>query len=163
MRLYCLKWLVVAASIPAIFGCETNDPITRQHFGEFSFEIPGGWSNVTPDRAKTKARVLLDGTNWQNAKGMIKVDVGTPAFPTAAEMAKSFATSADGRVAPGTLDFDGEIATKATTSSTNVSKPRVIIIIYRGGKSYLVMASGVEGVDVTKAIEHVRSTWKWEG
>ena len=181
---HCLKCLVIVASIATILGCGNNDgtlpqdsanipsqdPATiaaqaiRQQFGEFSFEVPGGWSSVTPDRDKTKAMVLLGGTNWQNAKAMIKVDVGTPAFSTAQEMASNFAKSAGGQVAPETLDFDGETATKATTSSTRLATPREMIIIYhRDGKVYLVMVGAVEGVDLTNAIEHVRSTWKWEG
>ncbi len=94
---------------------------------------------------------------------MIKVDVGTPAFPTSQEMANHFAKRDGGQVANETLDFGGEAATKVTTSSTTLVTPREVMIIYRDGKAYLVMAGAVEGVDTTDAIEHIRSTWKWEG
>lgn len=181
--LQCMKCLVMAGLLAMILGCGNSDvtptqdlantssqdagtigaQATRQQFGTFSFEVPAGWSSVTPDRDKTKAMVLLGGTNWQNSKAMIKVDVGSPAFPTAQEMANNFAKSADGRAMPDTLDFDGEAATKATTSSTTLATPREMIIIYRDGKVYLVMAGAVAGVDLTNAIEHVRLTWKWEG
>jgi len=107
--------------------------------------------------------LLLDGRDWQTARAMIKIDVGTPAFPSAEELASNFATSAGGQVAPETLDFDGVKATKATTSSTNMAIPREIIVIYHNGEAYLVMAGAVSGVDLTDAMEHLRSTWKWEG
>ena len=173
---HCLKRIAIAATISCVLGCGsggvTNNPspnpstsaaqAERQAFGPFSFEVPAGWSSVTPDRDKTKAMLLLDGTNWQNSKAMIKVDVGTPAFPTAQEMAESFARTAGGQLASQTLDFDGESAMKATTSSTALTTPREMIIIYRDDKAYCVMAGAVAAVDLTNAMEHIRSTWKWE-
>jgi hypothetical protein len=173
----CLKCFVIVGTMIFVLGCGNNEATNippqdpdaiaagaqRQQFGVFSFEVPGGWSSVTPDRGKTKAMILLGGTKWQNSKAMIKVDVGPPAFPTAQEMAQNFAKTVGGQVAPETLNFDGETATKATTSSTSLTTPREMIIIYRDGNAYLVMAGAVDGVDLTNAMEHVRSTWTWEG
>jgi hypothetical protein len=178
-----LNRLVMAGALTMILGCGNSDvrnspdstnrsnqddaalagEATRQQFGAFSFEVPGGWSSVTPDRDKTKAIVLLGGTNWQNSRAMIKVNVGTPAFPTRQEMADDFAKRAGGQVAPETLDFGGEAATKVTTTSTTLATPRAMMIIYRDGKAYLVMAGALGDVDLADAIEHIRSTWKWEG
>lgn len=50
---------------------------------------------------------------------------------------------------------------RITSSSTSLSKPREVIIVYQNDKAYLLMAGAVEGVDVSNALEHVRSTWKW--
>ena len=133
----------------------------REQFGEFSFEVPTGWSRNTPDRSKTKSLILLGGTRWTNSKGMIKVDVGSPAFPTVRETAKRFAQSLNGQVLPDAIDLDGERGVKVTSSSTNMAKPREVIIVYRNGKVYLLMAAAGEGVEVSNALEHVRSTWKW--
>ncbi len=130
-------------------------------FGDFSFSIPSGWSVVTPDRDKTKAMLLLDGTNWQNAKAMIKVDVGTPTAPTAMQLVEGFVNSAGGTVSADTLDFDGTPGVSALTSSTELTTPRHMIVVYRDGKAYLLMAGATEGVDVADAVSHVRASWKW--
>ena len=42
-----------------------------------------------------------------------------------------------------------------------LSQPRDVIIVYRGGQAYMLMAGGVQGVDVSNALEHIRKTWKW--
>ena len=180
--LRCRKCLATVALIAAVGGCGSEEPsvpqqpgtvaspdapvnaadAARQQFGDFSFAIPDGWSRVAPDRTKTKAMILLDGTDWQTAKGMIKVDVGKPAFPTARETAMAFTKRTGGKLWSDKLDFDGEIGTEITTSSTDLSTPCAIVIIYRNQKVYLVMAAAVEGVDSSAALEHMRSTWKWE-
>jgi hypothetical protein len=138
-----------------------SDANASHEFGEFSFAIPSGWTVVTPDRDKTKAMIVLDGTSWQNAKAMIKVDVGTPTAPTAKQLAEGFANNARGTVSAESLDFDGTSAVSASTSSTTLAVPRNMIIVYRDGKAYLLMAGAVEGIDLSKAISHVRKSWKW--
>ncbi len=132
-----------------------------RQFGDFSFSIPDGWSVATPDRDKTKAMLLLDGTNWQNAKAMIKVDVGAPAAPTAKQLADGFAKNTGGTVSADALDFAGTPGVSASTSSTELTTPRNMIIIYRNGNAYLLMAGAVEGVDIGDAVTHVRESWKW--
>lgn len=136
----------------------TND---RNNFGDFSFSVPKGWTIVTPDREKTKAVLLLDGTNWQNAKAMIKVDVGTPTAPTARQLVDGFANSAGGTVSAESLDFDGTPGVSASTSSTTLNTPRDMTAIYRDGKVYLLMAGAVEGVELSEAVSHVRKSWTW--
>lgn len=143
---------------PAAGEVRTDEP---QSFGEFSFSVPSGWTVVTPDRDKTKAMLLLDGTNWQNAKAMIKIDVGTPAAPTAKQLAEGFAKSTGGSVAADTLDFDGTLGVSATTSSNDLTTPRHMIVIYRDGKAYLLMAGATAGVDVGDAVSYVRESWRW--
>jgi hypothetical protein len=123
--------------------------------------MPDGWSKVPPDRATTKAMLLLDGTRWDSVKGMIKVDVGSPAFPTAQAIAESFARGADGQVAQDEVDVDGEKGVRVTTASTDLSKPRSMIVVYRDGKAYLIMGGAVEGVDVGDAVDRICTTWKW--
>jgi hypothetical protein len=146
-----------SATTPA----ETYKPDESQSFGAFSFSIPKGWTTVTPDRDKTKAMILLEGTDWQNAKAMIKIDVGMPAAPTARQLAESFAKNTGGSVSTDTLDFDGEPGVIASTSSNELTTPRNMIVLYREGKAYLLMVGATAGVDVGDAVSHVRETWKW--
>jgi hypothetical protein len=140
---------------------ESNRNDASQLFGDFSFSIPNGWTVVNPDRKKTKAMLLLDGTTWQNAKAMIKVDVGMPAAPTAKQTAESFAKSAKGSVSPETMDFDGEPGFIALTSSDKMTTPRIVIVLYHDLKAYLLMIGATEGIDVDGAVSHIRKSWKW--
>jgi hypothetical protein len=140
---------------------ESNRTDASQLFGDFSFSIPNGWTVVNPDRKKTKAMLLLDGTTWQNAKAMIKVDVGMPAAPTAKQTAESFAKSAKGSVSPETMDFDGEPGFIALTSSAKLTTPRIVIVLYHDGKAYLLMIGATDGIDVDDAVSHIRKSWKW--
>jgi hypothetical protein len=78
---HCLNRIAIAATISCVVGCGSGDvaknpsqdpsasaaQAERQLFGPFSFEVPPGWLSVTPDRDKTKAMLLLDGTNWQRS------------------------------------------------------------------------------------------------
>jgi hypothetical protein len=173
--------LLIASCIPVLTGCDpgateasrqtaTASAATgrqqagatgRQQFGEFSFELPENWSKASPDKAKTRAMLLFGGASWAEARGMIMVDVGTPATPTAQAMAESFAQSAGGQVARDGVDVDGETGVLVTTASTSLATPRVFIVVFRGGKAYLIMAAGVVGVDVRDPIERIRTTWKW--
>ena len=130
-------------------------------FGDFSFAIPDGWTVVAPDRDKTKAMILLDGTNWQNAKAMIKVDVGTPAATTATELARGFAEGTGGTVAAEPMDFDGTPGINASTPSTTLATPRHMVVVYRDDKAYLLMAGAVKGVALGEAIAQIRDTWTW--
>ncbi len=133
-----------------------------QVFDGFSCVIPSEWTVVAPDRDKTKAMLLLGGESWQNAKAMIKVDVGKPAAPTAEELAQGFAKSAGGSVAEGTWDFDGTPGVVATTMSNDLATPRFMIVIYRDGKAYLLMGAAVEGVQIDDALTRIRESWKWK-
>lgn len=133
----------------------------RLQLDEFSFVIPGGWSSIAPDRTKTKAMLLLGGTRWDNAKGMIKIDVGVPTCPTVQETADSFARGGKGRVSPDAVNVDGEKGVRVATSSRSMSVPREVVVIYRNGKVYLVMAGALDGTEVSEALEQVLSTWKW--
>jgi len=133
----------------------------RHEFGEFSFVIPAGWGVVAPDRNKTKAMLLLDGTNWQNAKAMIKVDVGTPTVPTAQLSAEGFAKKVNGKVSADLLDFEGISAVSASSDSTSLETPRYMISIFRDDKVYLLMAGALKGVELTETISQIRKTWKW--
>ena len=140
---------------------ESNRTDASQLFGDFSFSIPNGWTVVNPDRKKTKAMLLLDGTTWQNAKAMIKVDVGMPAAPTAKQTAESFAKSAKGSVSPEIMDFDGEPGFIALTSSDKLTTPRIAIVLYHDGKAYLLMIGATQGIDVDDSVSHIRKSWKW--
>ena len=130
-------------------------------FEDFSFSIPAGWTVVKPDRDKTMAMLLLGGTNWQNAKAMIKVDVGTPSAPTAKQLAEGFAKNTNGTSSADPLDFDGTPGFSASTASTELSMPRNMMVVYRDGQAYLLMVGALEGVEVGDVISHVRKSWKW--
>lgn len=134
----------------------TSSATELESFEDFEFEIPAKWSRVQPDRDKTKAMVLLNGTRWDNAEGMLKVDVGKPAFPTVQQMARTLASNEG---VPITID--GEEAVQVSTDSTDLSKPKHAIVIFRDGKAYLLMASGIPGTDVTTALDHIVQTWRW--
>ncbi len=153
---------VVEQSTASTAAATTDgDQSSAHQFGAFSFAIPKGWTVAAPDRDKTKAVILLDGTNWQNAKAMIKVDVGTPTAPTARKLAEGFASSTGGTVAAESLDFDGTPAVSASTKSTTLTTPRNMIVIYRHEKAYLLMAGAVKDVDLSEAIAQIRESWKW--
>ncbi|HYO09549.1 MAG TPA: hypothetical protein VER17_11310 [Tepidisphaeraceae bacterium] len=150
------------ATAPAGAGPAAAAPQTgRQQFDEFSFELPPGWLRVDPDRAKTKAMILLGAPRWDQAKGLIKVDVAGPAFPTPQAMAQGLAGGVDGRVDPATLELDGQPCVRVTAGSTDLTKPRGVLIAYRNNQAYMLGAAGPEQTDVLAALEHVRATWKW--
>ena len=112
--------VLVALSLVASSGCGRNKELppqdhpssiaataTRQQFGEFSFEVPGGWSQVSPDRSTTKAH---DPTWWNELDEFEGNDQGRCWFariPTVQEMAKGFAQSVGGQVLPNAVDVDG--------------------------------------------------------
>src|SRR4051794_28133236 len=101
--MYCFfnKTVCFCALSVVLIGCnpqaqtppadKTVSTSKTESFGEFRFEIPAGWSRVQPDKDKTVAMLLLNGTVWNNADGMCMVDVGKPAFPNAKEMAMKLA------------------------------------------------------------------------
>lgn len=133
----------------------------RMSFGAFSFLIPDGWSAVTPDREKTKAMLLPVGATMQDAKALIKVDVGLPAAPTASKLAETFAKNAGGSVVPETMDFDGTAGVCVTTSSQDLATPRNMIIIFRNDTAYLLMVGAGGDWDASGALTRIRETWKW--
>jgi hypothetical protein len=59
--------------------------------------------------------------------------------------------------------LDGAEGFRAETSSTDMSKPRCIAVIYRDGQAYLIMAAGTNTQAVSDAFEHVLATWRWGG
>lgn len=154
-------------SPPSVDPQPTSGPLqspraeNRQSFGEFSFSIPAGWSRVTPDLDKTKAMLLLEGTNWQNSKAMIKIDVGRPVAPTANQLAEGFANNIGGKVLPETMDFDGTPGVHATSPSTDLSTPKHMIVIYRNDKAYLLMVGVADDAEIGDVISQIRKTWKW--
>lgn len=168
--------LPVVSLVALLLGCSSGDSSSvpkqpaadaaavdgqRHDFGDFSFELPAGWTRAKPDREQTQALLLLDGQSRRDAKGSIMVDVGRPAMETPDELARSFAANAAGTVTPDKVDIDGAAAVKATAPNTTLSKPRLMLVVYRNDKAYLIMAFAKEGVDPTDALEHVRATWKW--
>lgn len=166
--------------MPGLIGCEkapdepargeaavasqTSDaPTKREHFEGFSFELPYGWSRVSPDEPKTKAMLLLGGERWDVAKGMVKVDVGKPTSPDARATADGLAKNISGGVLPEPADVDGEQGIQVQASSHGATlSPIKAIVVFRGGRVYLIMAGEVAGTDVSDAFEHIRKTWKWD-
>jgi len=142
-------------SSPAVTGQSASAPALTSFEG-FDFAIPAGWSRVVPDRSKTKATILLNGTTWNNADGRLIVDVGKPSFPTAKQTAQALAGSEG--VA---ISLDGQDGIMVSTASTDMSKPQHAIVVYRDDKVYLLMASGVRGTDVKPAFDYVVRTWHW--
>jgi hypothetical protein len=129
-------------------------------FGAFRFEMPSGWMRVQPDKEATAAMILLNGAVWNAADGMLMVDVGKPSFPTARQMAQSFADK-DGRVLPDSVLVDGIEAIRVETPSADMSRPRFVVVVFRDEKVYLIMAAAVKGADVSGAFDQVVRTWRW--
>jgi hypothetical protein len=127
-----------------------------EKFDEFEFTLPENWKRVKPDRPVTKAVLLLNGRRNKNPDGMIKVDVGKPAFPSAEETAKQFGGS-DGV----SITVDGNDAILTTTSSNDFSKPRHVVVVHRNARIYLIMAAGGPGIDVKNALYEVVKSWHW--
>jgi hypothetical protein len=140
---------------------ETQSGTQPREFGDFAFSVPAGWSIVTPDRDKTKAMLLLDGTTWQNAKAMIKVDVGAPAAPSAEQLVEGFANSVGGKVLADVVNLDGVPAVAAETSSVELATPRRMTVAYHNGKAYLLMAAATAGVDIEAAQRQICESWEW--
>ena len=140
---------------------ESNENNESKSFGDFSISIPPGWTVAKPDRDKTKAVLFLDGTNWRNAKAIIKIDVGPTLAPTADQLAEALAQNTNGKVSKEAVEFDGTPAVEVLTSSNDLMIPRNMFAIYRDGKAYLVMAAATAGIEVDDAISHVHKSWKW--
>ncbi len=171
--------LLVGLAVTASLGCRSevtsssavNSPTETQaqatpepaphDFGAFSFVIPDGWTVATPDANKTKAMLLLDGTNWQEAKAMLKVDVGAPAAESPRRLAELFAQNAGGTVQAEEINFDGATGVSVMTDSKTLEVPKHIVAIFHDGNAYLVMVGATEGTDVLSAMHTVLDTWKW--
>jgi hypothetical protein len=126
----------------------------------FKFVVPATWSSIKPDRDKTAAMLLLNGTAWNNADAMIKVDVGKPATDSARAMAAALAGK-DGKVYPDPIHIDGSDGIKVETSSTDMSRPKYAVIIFRNEQAYMIMAAQKSGVDVSDALQQIVKSWKW--
>lgn len=134
---------------------------TSQKFGDFSFEVPAGWTVVEPDRSKTKAMLVLGGGNGQQVLAMIKVDVGQPAAPTSRQLAEAFANSSGGTISETPIDLDGSAGTLATTPSNDLATPKNMLIVFRGQKAYLIMGAATQGIDLSNAISQITESWRW--
>lgn len=133
----------------------------RTSFEGFAFSIPKGWTRAEPDRSKTAAILLLNGNDWRQADAMIKVDVGKPSVPSAETLAKSLAGK-DGKVHSDPVSIDGTDGIKVETNSTDMSRPKLAIVVYRDHKVYLLMAAEKKGKRVSKALDQIVSSWRWK-
>lgn len=140
---------------------QTRSDAQLREFSDFAFSVPTGWSVVTPDHDKTKAMLLLDGTTRQDAKAMIKVDVGAPAAPSAEQLVEGFANSVGGKVLADAVNLDGVPAVAAETTSVELTTPRRMTVAYHNGKAYLLMAAATTGVDIEAAQRQICESWKW--
>jgi hypothetical protein len=131
-------------------------------FDAFRFEVPAGWTQIRPDREKTKATILLNSAAGNKIEGMLKVDVGKPAFSAARQMAEAIA-GRDGHVLPDPVLLDGTEGIRVETTSNDLSRPRFAVVAFREEKAYLIFGAGVKGVDVSKPFDQVLKTWRWDG
>jgi hypothetical protein len=165
--------LLIASVIGLLFvvGCDRNAPIPPsqqlplgeatsggmlEEFDGFEFEVPAGWKRVSPERTKTKAMILLNGSAWDNSDGMLKVDVGKPSLPTAQETARAFAGN-DGVH----ISIDGQDAIRLSIAGADMSAPQQAVVVYRDERVYLLMASGTKNADITQAMDEVIKSWHW--
>lgn len=155
---------IISRSITAAFGkraapAASDKPVTTS-YGEFEFEIPAGWTSVRPEHEDQKAYLLLNSNDWRNADGRIDVDLGTPALPTARQLAKSVAGK-NGKIQRQPIFLDGVEGVRVDMPSPNVEQPSFCAIVFRGGQAYLIFAAQAPGHDVSQAFEHVVKTWRW--
>lgn len=129
-------------------------------FSGFRFKSPDGWVPATPDKSRTKAMIVLQAANLRTPRGMLIVDVGKPVLPNAREMAQSFADK-DGRVSPDPVSLDGESGILVETTSADLSRPRLVLVVFREGQVYLIMAAGTNATEVSSAFDAVLASWEW--
>jgi hypothetical protein len=151
-------------TLAALSVCQAQVPSdaagTPINFGTFEFVIPAKWSRAKPDRAKTAAMLLLNGTAWNNADGMILVDVGKPTA-SARELAQSLAGK-DGKIYPDKVAVDGVDGIKVESTSDNLSRPKYAVVVLRDSKVYLIMAAQLPGTNVSEALNQIVKSWKWK-
>ena len=129
-------------------------------FGPFRCEIPAGWTRMRPDRKHTVALLSKSGVPGAWSEGLIKVDVGRPAYPTARQTAQAFAAEG-GRVHEEPILLDGVEGVRVQTDSSDLSRPREVVVVYRGGRVYLIMAAAKDS-GVEHAFAQVLKSWRWE-
>jgi len=161
LALGCLG--TVGRSLPPRPGEAEAQPVTAPtmtSFADFGFEIPAGWAKAEPDTPHTVAEILHGGAVWHQADGMLKVDFGKPVLPTPRELAQSLAGE-DGHVLPNPILLDGIEAFRVETSSKDMSRPCLAVVVIRGGKFYAIMAAATRGADVSAAFDQVLKSWRW--
>ena len=47
------------------------------------------------------------------------------------------------------------------TTSSDLSRPRHVVVIFKDGQVYLIMAAAAGGADVSSAFDEVLRTWRW--
>lgn len=88
-------------------------------------------------------------------------DVGKPSLPTAEALAKALAGK-DGKVAPTTVAIDGEKGYRVHLPSTNMEKPREVVIVFRKRLMHMIAAAGKDAaIDVAGPFDTFLKSWKW--
>jgi len=150
---------LVSPAPRTVLAPPSDEPVATA-FGAFEFEVPAGWTRVQPDVDKTKAMLMLNPNLSTGADGVLKVDVGRPTLPTAEQIAQSTAGQ-DGRVLPNSVLLDGAEGLRVETTATDLSSPRLVVVVLRGRRVYLIMAGARGETDVAGAFDHVLKTWRW--
>jgi len=138
-------------------GRPADKPVTAS-FGAFAFDVPAGWSRARPGRGKTAAMIMLK--RGGTTVGVVMVDVGRPTLPDARQAARAI-VGATGEVLPEPARVDGAEGVRAGAKTADLSKPRHVVVVYRGGKVYIIMGGAAGGTDVSDAFERVLKTWRW--
>ena len=137
----------------------SSTALQSHDFPDFSFETASGWREAMSAKEKTVAFLVLpDGSNTQ-PRAMIMVDAGTPTsdiHQTAARLAP------DGRVLPDPVRVGGIEGVRVETPGTDMSRPKLAVILIRGQRMYLIMAANATDYDVTPDFDQVLQSWKWK-
>ena len=133
---------------------------TPTSFGAFDFNIPAGWSNAGTAAGKAKAVIILNARTRPPADGVLRVEAGRPTLPTARQVAETFAADG-GRVIPDPVSIDGVEGVRVETTSTDLSRPRHVVVVFKGDQAFLIMAAAANEVDVSAAFDDVLRTWRW--
>jgi hypothetical protein len=133
---------------------------SRVSFGDFLFKVPARWSIVRPDREKTAAILVLNAAGPTSYDAILKVDTGNPFYATALRSAQAIAGK-DGHVQPEQVFVDGAPGYRVETGSQDLSRPQLVVVIERGGKLYLIMASTTGSQDIAGPFNEILASWRW--
>lgn len=156
-RVRTIEEKVVSNAKPAT----VDEKESTHQFGPFACTIPSGWMVFPPDGRNNIAVIVPKGTTKETIKAAIRVDTGTPNEPTPMELAEQFTKRTGGVIVDKRMELDGEECVAATTKSNTFKTPRNMIIAFRNGKVFLLMAGGVKDVDLETPLAKIRESWKW--
>jgi hypothetical protein len=131
--------------------------------GHATFTSPKGWV-PHPSEQNTYAILAPNGVkNVDERTKLITIEVGNPKNETVQEMGESFAKFLNAKLTEKPPKLDGEEAVRIKAIA-NPEKffPVDSVIVYHGGRSFLLIGGAKEKDSVTEALDEIVRTWKWK-